>query len=145
MNKNTDISERIDQLVKYLGLSPNSFAKKLNYERSQAVYDMINGKAKPSFDFFSRLYNSEFSELINIEYIFTGKGDIAKKHKKQDPEKDVKLVENRVLSSEEKEVVKSFVNLFTKLRTIEEEVQHLKDKFVETEKKKKCPVKRKKP
>ncbi len=144
MNKNTDISERIDQLVKYLGLSPNSFAKKLNYKRSQAVYDMIHGKAKPSFDFFSRLYNSEFSELINIEYIFTGKGDIAKKHKKQDPEEDVKLVENRVLSSEEEEVVKSFVNLFTKLRTIEEEVQHLKDEFIETEKKK-CPVKRKKP
>lgn len=74
--KNTDISERILQLIDNLGVSINEFSKILGYNRSQAIYDMKNGKAKPSFDFFYRLLNSEYSDIINIEWIVTGRGEM---------------------------------------------------------------------
>jgi phage repressor protein C with HTH and peptisase S24 domain len=78
--KNTIISERLIQLIEYLGVNPNDFAKKLGYTRSQAVYDMIGGKSKPSFDFFDKLLNSEYSEKANLEWIISGRGDMVKEN-----------------------------------------------------------------
>lgn len=79
--KSTEISERIEQLIDFYGLSKNDFAKKLGYERTQSIYDITkkpnkNGKkpTKPSFDFFNRFFNSEYSESINPVWLFTGKG-----------------------------------------------------------------------
>lgn len=71
--KNTDISERISEMIESLNVSINQFAITLGYKRSQAIYDMIKGKAKPSFDFFHKLLNSEYSALVDIEYLITGK------------------------------------------------------------------------
>lgn len=51
MKENTDISERISQMLDYLDVTRNVFAKSLGYNRSQSIYDIINGKSKPSFDF----------------------------------------------------------------------------------------------
>ncbi len=76
MEKNTEISERILQILDYLGITRNVFAKKLGYARSQAIYDIINGKANPSFDFFNKLYISEYSEIINPTWLLTGKGEM---------------------------------------------------------------------
>lgn len=74
MKKNTEISERINQLIVSVGVSKNEFGKKLGYERSQIIYDMIKGKAKPSFDFFEKLVNSEYSEFVNISNLISGRG-----------------------------------------------------------------------
>jgi hypothetical protein len=74
MKKNTTISERFLQIVDFLNVSTNDFAKKLGYSRSQAIYDVINGKSKPSFDFFEKLYNSEYSEKFNLKWLITGEG-----------------------------------------------------------------------
>lgn len=76
MDKNTTISERITQVIDYLGVNPNVFAKKLGYGRSQALYDIINSKSKPSFDFFDKFCNSEYSEMINLNWLVTGKGEM---------------------------------------------------------------------
>jgi len=73
LNKNAEISERISQVIDYYKINKNEFAKKLNYDRSQTIYDIINGKSAPSFDFFNRLLNSEFSD-INTDWLITGKG-----------------------------------------------------------------------
>lgn len=75
---NTEISERILHIIDYLGLNVNSFAKKLGYERSQAIYDIIKGKAKPSFDFFNRFLNTEYSDRILLDWIITGNGEMLK-------------------------------------------------------------------
>lgn len=74
--KNTNISERLLQLIEYLGITPNEFGQNLGYKRSQAVYDMINGKSKPSFDFFEKFLNSEYSESASLEWVITGRGHI---------------------------------------------------------------------
>lgn len=78
MQNNTEISERFNEIFDFLNVTKNDFAKSLNYNRSQAIYDISNGKAKPSFDFFEKLLNSEYSEIIDIYYLITGKGQIDK-------------------------------------------------------------------
>ena len=78
MKKNTEISERIEMLLTHLGINRNLFAKTLGYDRSQTVYDIINGKAKPSYDFFDRFLNSEYSDIINLEWLISEKGDMLK-------------------------------------------------------------------
>jgi repressor LexA len=76
MKKDSEISERMQQMLDYLGVNANVFAKKLGYARSQAIYDMVNAKAAPSYDFFSRLVNSEYSEKIDTDWLLSGKGEI---------------------------------------------------------------------
>jgi transcriptional regulator with XRE-family HTH domain len=78
MTKNSEISERITLMLSTLSLSPNSFAKKLGYERSQTIYDIINGKSAPSYDFFKRFQVSEYSETIQIDWLLTGRGEMLK-------------------------------------------------------------------
>lgn len=74
MEKNTDISERILFVIENQAIKPNLFAKKLGYERSQTIYDILNCKSAPSFDFFKRFVDSEYSEIFNIEWLISGKG-----------------------------------------------------------------------
>lgn len=76
MTKITNISERISQMIEFLDVTINDFGKKLGYTRSQIIYDVLNDKAKPSFDFFDKFHNSEYSALINIEWLLTGKGEM---------------------------------------------------------------------
>ncbi len=78
MNTETTIAERIVLITQELQLSINEFALKLGYNRSQILYDVINGKSKPSFQFFEKLSQSEFSELFSYEWIITGHGHMLK-------------------------------------------------------------------
>ena len=75
-HKNTEISDRISKLIETLGIKPNAFALALGYSRSQTIYDIINGKSAPSFDFFNKLATSEYSEVVNMNWVLTGRGKI---------------------------------------------------------------------
>lgn len=75
MGKNTEISERISEMIESLDSNPNSFAKALGYSRAQTIYDIVNGKSAPSYDFFKRFQISEFSDIINIDWLLTGRGN----------------------------------------------------------------------
>ena len=75
-HKNTEISERISKLIEALGIKPNAFALALGYNRSQTIYDIVNGKSAPSFDFFNKLAMSEYSEILNMDWVLTGRGEI---------------------------------------------------------------------
>ena len=77
-NKNTDISARIAEILDYINESKNSFALKLGYERAQTVYDIINGKSAPSYDFFKKFQLSEYSDIINIDWLLIGRGSMLK-------------------------------------------------------------------
>ena len=76
MKKITNISERIKEIIDTLGISRNEFATKLGYNRSQNIYDIVNGKSKPSFDFFEKFLNSEYSETISIKWLITGNDEM---------------------------------------------------------------------
>ena len=73
---NTEISERISKLIEALGIKPNAFALALGYNRSQTIYDIVKGKSAPSFDFFNKLAMSEYSEILNMDWVLTGRGEI---------------------------------------------------------------------
>lgn len=80
-NKNTDISERISEILSYTGESKNAFAVKLGYERSQTVYDILNNKSAPSYDFFKKFQLSEYSVIFNIDWLLTGRGGMLREEK----------------------------------------------------------------
>lgn len=121
MGKNTEISERLKQLIDYYNLTANKFAKELGYERSQALYDMINGKAKPSFDFFERLMNSEFSAQIDFKWLLTGKGEMLRKKDADPPPEEKKPDENVP------ELQKQIIDLQNhRISQLEKEVEELK-------------------
>ncbi|MGB4775429.1 MAG: S24 family peptidase [Daejeonella sp.] len=75
---NTEISERILQVIDFHGDNKNIFAQKLGYNRSQTIYDIVNGKSAPSYDFFNRFTNSEYSETTNLEWLISGNGEMEK-------------------------------------------------------------------
>jgi phage repressor protein C with HTH and peptisase S24 domain len=119
MNKNTEISERIAQLIENIGVNPNEFAKKLGYSRSQNVYDILNGKSSPSFDFFNRLLNSEYSVLFDPAWLITGKRSAIKDQSLiNEPVAVYGLRSDRVVNEIQQiplyniEVAASIVNLF---------------------------------
>lgn len=76
--ENADISARLTDVLNYLSVTKNAFALKIGYERAQTVYDIINGKSAPSYDFFRRFQMSEYSEIINIDWLLTGRGSMLK-------------------------------------------------------------------
>ncbi len=74
--KKADISERISAVIAHNHVSINKFAIKLGYKRAQSVYDIVNGKVLPSFDFLYKFTTSEFSEKINIRWLISGEGEM---------------------------------------------------------------------
>ena len=76
--KNAEISARIAEMIDLIDENPNSFAKILGYSRAQTIYDIINGKSAPSYDFFNRFANTEFSDKISLQWLLTGKGEMLK-------------------------------------------------------------------
>ena len=76
--KISEISARITKILAETGVTSNNFAQKLGYTRSQTIYDIVNGKSAPSYDFFNRFASSEFSEIINLDWLLTGRGEMYK-------------------------------------------------------------------
>ena len=74
--KNAEISARVRFIIDDIGVSPNAFALKLNYKRGQTVYDILNGKSAPSYDFFNRFMFSDYSEIYSITWLLTGRGNM---------------------------------------------------------------------
>ncbi|SDE83464.1 hypothetical protein SAMN04487996_107134 [Dyadobacter soli] len=78
LKNNSTFSERLAQILDYQVISPQEFARKLGYTRAQSIYDFLNGKVNPSFVFFQNFVKSEFSEKINLNWLISGEGEMAK-------------------------------------------------------------------
>ncbi len=73
--KNAEISARVDEVICILHTNPNKFANALGYKRAQTVYDILEGKSAPSYDFFNRFALSGYSVFINLRWLLTGNGN----------------------------------------------------------------------
>lgn len=93
-DKNTEISERISKLIEALRIKPNAFAIALGYKRSQTIYDIINGKSAPSYDFFNKLALSEYSEIVDMNWVLTGHGRPLQKNESEKEGEDSKIDES---------------------------------------------------
>ena len=76
--KNAEISARIMEMITFLGETPNSFANKIGYQRAQTIYDILKKKCAPSYDFFKKFADTEYSDIINLKWLLTGDGDMTK-------------------------------------------------------------------
>ncbi len=74
--KIAEISARIDTIIECCATTPNNFAKVLGYNRAQTVYDIQNRKCAPSYDFFNRFTDSEYSVIINLRWLLNGEGEM---------------------------------------------------------------------
>ncbi len=73
--KNAEISARIDEIICLLHTNPNKFANALGYKRAQTIYDILDGKSAPSYDFFNRFAMSGYSVFIDLMWLLTGRGN----------------------------------------------------------------------
>ena len=73
--KNAEISVRVGKILSLLHTNANKFANSLGYNRAQTVYDILDGKSAPSYDFFRRLAISEYSAIIDLRWLLTGIGE----------------------------------------------------------------------
>ena len=74
--KIAEISARVDTIIECCATTPNNFAKILGYNRAQTVYDIQNRKCAPSYDFFNRFTDSEYSVIINLRWLLNGEGEM---------------------------------------------------------------------
>lgn len=73
--KNAEISARVDQMINLLHTNPNKLANALGYGRAQTIYDILNGKAAPSYDFFKRFLASGYAAFISLRWLISGEGN----------------------------------------------------------------------
>lgn len=125
MNKITEFSERLSQILDYFEINENLFGKKLNYERSQTIYDIVNSKNKPSFKFIEKFVLSEYSEIIDLKWLITGDGNMLKSENKQ-PIKpfDGNKIESKVMEllEENRDLHKENKILLTKNNNLEKRI-----------------------
>lgn len=72
----TEISARISDIIECCATTPNNFAKILGYTRAQTIYDILNGKSAPSYDFFRRFSESEYSAIISLKWLLSGDAEM---------------------------------------------------------------------
>nr|DAT67205.1 MAG TPA: Regulatory protein-modification, helix-turn-helix, transcriptional regulator, DNA [Caudoviricetes sp.] len=74
--KIAEISARIETVIECCATVPNNFAKVLGYSRAQTIYDILNKKCAPSYDFFNRFTDSEYSVIVNLRWLLNGEGEM---------------------------------------------------------------------
>lgn len=72
--KNAEISARVGLMIDLLHTNPNKLANALGYGRAQTIYDILNGKAAPSYDFFKRFLASGYAAFISLRWLISGEG-----------------------------------------------------------------------
>lgn len=78
------INERIELIIKELGLNNNSFAKKLNVSRT-VTFNITGGRnTKPSYDLLEKILFA--FDNINAEWLLRGNGEMFAS--KSDPQTD---------------------------------------------------------
>lgn len=70
------INQRIRDLIKFLNLNPNQFAKKLGYERGEKIYKIVNDLHEPGYDLIRDI--AQKIENVNSEWLLTGIGEMFK-------------------------------------------------------------------
>ncbi|WP_276166900.1 helix-turn-helix domain-containing protein [Zobellia alginiliquefaciens] len=80
MVNTTDFIDRLNELLRYYGLSASSFADKVNVQRS-SISHLLSGRNKPSLDFVLKVINV-FPE-VNLYWLLNGKGSFPSDAKKE--------------------------------------------------------------
>lgn len=71
--ENTNPYNRIEKIMKYFNLNPNSLAKAINLKRTQNLYDIRDGKVQNISHSLAHKIITEFT-VINKDWLLTGNG-----------------------------------------------------------------------
>jgi len=88
------IGERFRQIIEKLEMNPNSFATALNM-RSTAIYNIINGKNKPSYDLMEDIVE-KFK--VSSAWLLTGTGEMMQVDCEKDTFLDEDIISTNMLS-----------------------------------------------
>lgn len=92
MERNTE--NRFKILLDSLKLTPNAFAKELDYQRSEKIYNFYNGKYNPSFEVLFDI--TKKFEFVNLNWLVGGQGNMfLQSEKQQTPKLDYELIETQ--------------------------------------------------
>lgn len=87
--------ERIKLLMQHYGLSVNAFAAKIG-SNQVTINQQMNGDRKVSLDTVLKIINS--FELISVEWLLTGKGDMFKSSANTESSITIGNISDRLLS-----------------------------------------------
>lgn len=71
----SSISERIEIVIKELGLNKNSFSKAIGLGNNVTIGRIINEKRDPSFEVLQKIIQT-FGHTINAKWLLTGEGEM---------------------------------------------------------------------
>ncbi len=70
------VNQRIEELIKYLGLNPNSFSKSIGLSGNSTISRIIKGQTMPSYETLSLIYKKY--DWIDIRWLMTGEGEMVR-------------------------------------------------------------------
>ena len=70
----TSISQRLDQVIKALGMNANRFALTLGTNRAEKIYKILRGESKPSFETIEEILKAY--PQINSNWLIRGEGQM---------------------------------------------------------------------
>lgn len=80
---NMELKDRILQIIKYKGLTPPTFAKKIGAKTKQSIYDLTSGKTKSLSEKMKKKILS-YATDVNPIWLITGQGNMLIDNKTQD-------------------------------------------------------------
>lgn len=72
------VNQRVRDIIKHYNLSPNEFSRKLGFDRSTKIYNIVSDSTGVSTDIIVAIANS--FEEINLEWLLLGKGEMIKRN-----------------------------------------------------------------
>jgi len=68
------VNQRIEELMNYLGMNPNSFSKSIGLTGNSTISRIIKGKTTPSYETLSLIYTKY--DWVDVRWLMTGDGEM---------------------------------------------------------------------
>jgi len=78
------VNQRIEQIINYLNLNPNSFSKSIGLSGNSTISRIIKGQTTPSYETLSMIYTKY--DWIDVRWLMTGEGEMIRADQDQKDE-----------------------------------------------------------
>jgi len=76
------VNQRIEELIDYLDLNPNSFSKSIGLSGNSTISRIVKSKTMPSYETLSLICDTY--DWINIRWLMTGEGEMLRSDQKDE-------------------------------------------------------------
>lgn len=78
------VNQRIEEVMNYLGLNPNSFSKSIGLTGNSTISRIIKGQTTPSYETLTMIYTKY--DWIDVRWLMTGEGEMIRSDQVQKDE-----------------------------------------------------------